>query len=266
MAGETAQTTSGTNQSASAGQSQSQSADQGAQAAASQTTQGSQASTTTQTATAAPEWKRREYVPAAIANADEEERYIRETVARDAAVQSRKLTLPTKPEDYKFGLSPNFKAPQGLEFKLNEADPMVAQYRAFAHKHGLDQAQFTEGLDLIAAVRLGDEQTFQSAKTAELGKLGPNAAARITAVTQWLAASAGDKAAGMIKVLEMAPRADTIEAFEGIIQKSQSQGAAPFNGSGRTQSDPAQIQGYEQMNFAQRRAAQDALARQRKTG
>lgn len=186
-------------------------------------------------------------------------------MARDAAVQSRKLTLPSKPEDYKFGLSPEFKPPQGLEFKLDETDPMVGQYRQFALEHGLDQSAFTKGLDLIAAVRIGEAQQFATAKADQLAKLGVNAPARITAITQWLTAMAGDKAAAMVKVLEMAPMASTVEAFETIIQKATSQGTAPFNGSGRTQSDPTVIAGYDGMTFEQRRHAQDQ-ARQRKSG
>jgi len=233
-------------------------------AAASPTTPPSPASTPTQIA-------RPEYIPEAhwdpATSAPKETfgQYVRDHVAFKAAQDSRKLTLPTKPEDYKFGLSPDFKPPQGLEFKLDEKDPMVGQYRQFALDHGLDQAAFTKGLDLIAAVRVGEAQHFATAKADQLAKLGVNAPARITAITQWLAAMAGDKAAAMIKVLEMAPMASTVEAFETIMQKATSQGMAPFNGGGRTQNDPTVIAGYEGMTFEQRRHAQD-LARQRRTG
>jgi hypothetical protein len=251
------------NQSASGGQNQSQSATgSGAQAGASQGTQSSQDSTPTPIA-------RPEYIPEAHWDAATSAPkptfgdYVKENVAFKAAQDSRRLTLPQKPEDYKFGLSPEFKPPQGIEFKLDEKDPLVGQYRQFALTHGLDQAAFTKGLDLIAAVRLGDAQSFETAKADQLGKLGVNAPARITAVTQWLSAMAGDKAAAMVKVLEMAPMASTVEAFETIMQKATSQGMAPFNGGGRTQKDTTVIPNYEGMTFEQRRFAQDQ-ARQRK--
>lgn len=199
-------------------------------------------------------------MPESIASAADEDKYLRETVANDAATRSRKAALPQKPDDYKFGLSPEFKAPQGLEFKLDEKDPLVGQYRAFAHESGLDQAQFTKGLDLIAALKVGEAQQFNTARTAELGKLGATANDRITSVVQWLTAMAGDKAAGMVGVLQMAPRADTIEALETVIQKFSSQGVANFSARGREHVDAGQeIPGYDKMDFTQRRHAQDQM-------
>lgn len=184
---------------------------------------------------------------------------MRDNAARIAAEDSRRAARPAKAEEYKFGLSPEFKAPQGLEFKLNPDDPLVGQYRNFAVESGLDQAQFTKGLDLIAALRVGEAQQFATAKTAELGKLGPNAQPRVTAVTQWLTAMAGDKAADAVRVLVQAPTASTVEALETIIQKFTSQGGAAFNRSGTEQGDPTatKIPGYEKMSFEQRRHAQD---------
>lgn len=184
---------------------------------------------------------------------------MRNNAAAVAAEASRKAARPQKAEDYKFGLSKDFKPPQGLEFELDEKDPMVGQYRQFALESGLDQAQFTKGLDLIAAMRLGEAQQFQTARTVELGKLGAAANDRITAAVQWLTAMAGDKAAGMVQILQMAPRADTIEALETIIQKVSTQGAANFSAGGRTNPDAnaGKIPGYENMTFEQRRFEQD---------
>lgn len=192
---------------------------------------------------------------------------MRENAARVAAENSRKLTLPKTPADYKFGLSPNFKPPQGMEFKLNENDPLVPLYRDFAHKRGFDQDTFTEGMDLIAALRVGEEQKFGAARTQELAKLGATASDRIAAVTQWATAMGGDKAAGFVDVLKMAPRADTVEFFEAVMQKFTSQGASSFSRSGQTNTDAngGKIPGYEKMSFEQRRQAQDQQ-RQRAAG
>lgn len=208
---------------------------------------------------------RPDYIPeshwdtAASAPKPEFGEYVREHVAFKAAQDSRKLTLPQKPEDYKFGTSPEFVVPQGLEFKFNEGDPLVAKYREFAVANGLDQAAFTKGLDIIGALKVGEAQQFEHAKADQLGKLGVNAPDRIGAVTRWLTAMAGDKAAAMVRVLEQAPVAATVEAFEIVMQKAQSQGAGPFNGGGRTNTDPnaGNIPGYEKMTYEQRRFAQD---------
>lgn len=183
---------------------------------------------------------------------------MRTNAARVAAEDSRKLSRPQKPEEYKFGLSPSFKPPQGLEFKLNENDPLVGQYRNFALKTGLDQAQFTEGLDLIAAVKVGERAEFEAAASAELQKLGPAGKPRIDAIANWWTAMAGDKAKSIINVLRMAPLAETVEAMETVMQKYSSQGAASFSATGRDHdAGNGKIPGYETMSFEQRRFAQD---------
>jgi hypothetical protein len=120
--------------------------------------------------------------------------------------------------------------PQGLEFKLNENDPIVAQYRNFALESGLDQTQFTKGVDLIAALRLSEAQKFAEAQKAEVTKLGAAAHARVDAVKGWLGAMAGDKAADLVRVLETWPIAATVEALENMMQKYGTHGAANFSG------------------------------------
>lgn len=187
--------------------------------------------------------------------------------ARDAAQRSREASRPRNPEDFKFETTPNFKVPAGLEFQLKPDDPMVAQYRNWAIESGLDQSQFSKGLDLIAGIRVGEAQQFATAKTEELGKLGATASDRINSITQWLAAMAGDKAKSMIAVFEQAPTASTVEAFETIMQKFTSQGAGGFNTNGRSVDNPndGKIAGYEGMTFEQRRYAQDQQ-RQRQNG
>jgi hypothetical protein len=70
---------------------------------------------------------------------------------------------------------------------------------------------------------------------------------------------AGDKAQAMVAVLDQAPVAATIEAFEAVMQKFASQNGANFNSSGRVppNGNAGKIAGYETMSFEQRRAAQD---------
>jgi len=183
---------------------------------------------------------------------------VRTLAVESAAAASNRASRPQKAEDFQFGLSKDFKVPQGVEFELNEQDPLVGQYRQFALESGLNQAQFTKGLDLVAAMRLGEAQQFAAARTAELGKLGATANDRITSVVQWLTAMAGDKAAGIVKMFQLAPRADTVEAMETIIQKFVTQGSANFSAGGRVPpADNGKIPGYDKMTFEQRRFEQD---------
>jgi hypothetical protein len=149
-----------------------------------------------------------------------------------------------------------------LDFKLDPDDPAVGMYRAFALKNGFTQDQFTEGLDLVASLRVGEAHAVNKAKAAEVGKLGAAGTQRIDTVTTWLAAMTGDNGAAMVRVLQMCPVADTIVAFESLMQRFQTQGAGAYTPTGRRVETPSgQIPGYETMTFEQRRAAQESLRR-----
>jgi hypothetical protein len=88
----------------------------------------------------------------------------RDLVAHKAAKDSRDLTRPQKAEDFKFGLSPNFTPPAGLDFKLDENDPAVGLYRQFALKNEFTQEQFSEGLDLVASPRVVKRTTSANSR------------------------------------------------------------------------------------------------------
>lgn len=183
---------------------------------------------------------------------------LNDLLARDAEVQSRKLTLPKTPDEYKFGLTEGFKPPEGYEFTLDPADPMVSQYRAFAHESGLDQAQFSKGLDLIAALRLGEAKDYNDAKTAEIAKLGAAGTKRVDVVTQWLGSVAGEEGKALAKVIEYAPVASTIVAFEKLMQKFSSQGSGSFSPAREAAAPPKlSDEEYDKLSFAEKRAYAD---------
>ncbi len=58
---------------------------------------------------------------------------VRGLMERNAIEDSRKATLPAKPEDYKFEVSKNFVAPQGIELTLNDKDPAPPLARQLMH-------------------------------------------------------------------------------------------------------------------------------------
>lgn len=179
-----------------------------------------------------------------------------------ATHDSRVATLPAKPEDYKVELPADFKVPQGVEFKLDEQSPLLAQARQFAHRHQLSQAAYSELLGLYGGSVIGDRQNFETYKAKEVEKLGPTGQARVTAVQTFNRGLVGDKAAASLNT--MLVTADIVQAFEGLMAKFASQGGGSFSQAHRAPADEAgKIPGYESMNFLQRRAAQDA---QRKKG
>lgn len=175
-----------------------------------------------------------------------------------AAERSRKLTLPQAPEAYKDALPADFKPPEGLKFEIDAKDPLIAQYRALAHKRGFDQDTYSEGLGLIASLRVGEQAQIKQAYAAEVAKLGAAGPQRVDAVVQWLNAFGGEKAGALANMFKIAPVASTIEAIEHIMQRVSAQGVTPFNQAHRADApDAGKIPGYDKMSFEQRRLAQD---------
>lgn len=233
---------------------QSGSADQAAQGGASnsnQATAGNQNQTTQtqQQAATKPDW-----ATDAIWDKDKNEikgDAVKELIARDAAEASRRLSLPAKPEDYKLALPKDFTPPQGVEFKLDENDPLFAQARTWAQKNGLTQEAFEQGIGMIAARDVATQQMLKTARDAEIGKLGANGTARVTAVNTFLDAKGLGSLKGMMVTAEIVT---TLEKVVGMLN-----GADTFSQQHRTAPQTnGKIDGYEKMSFEQRRAAQDA--------
>ena len=159
--------------------------------------------------------------------------WINENVAFKAAEDSRKLTLPAKPEDYKAELPKDFVTPDGTKVEFKDTDPLFIEARKTAKDMGLTQEQFSRLLSLHAGAMVNNQQTFKTARDAEIAKLGPTAPARISAIQTWLKAVAGPDAATLIGVLDYAPVAGTVKAFENLISRYSSQGAGGFSQSHR---------------------------------
>lgn len=153
-------------------------------------------------------------------------KFVNDHIAFKAAEDSRLLTLPQKPEDYKLALSKEFKPPPGIEFVPNENDPILPQARAFAKKHGLTQEAFSELVDLHAAGQIGTQQAIANAKTAELQKLGAAGTARMDAATTWLKAQLGDELGK--EVTTYLYTAKQVEAVEKLIANFRTQGAGGY--------------------------------------
>lgn len=180
-----------------------------------------------------------------------------ELSTKDAADAVRKNSLPQTADAYKIELPADFKAPAGVDFKFDDKAPELAQARAMAHAKGWTQQDFSEALGIFAAAKISEQATIDSARKAEVAKLGATGPARVDSVTQWMDA----QGLGVLKSTMVT--AAQVQAWEAHITKLTSQGSASFSQSHRVAPDQAKIPGYENMSFEQRRHAQDQLAARR---
>lgn len=170
-------------------------------------------------------------------------------LVRDAAEQVRRAALPQKPEDYKVAVSANFKPPEGVEFKLDEADPHWGHFRTWAHRNGVSQDAAHELIDIFGGYMGASEQKVAAARNAEIQKLGATGVARIQAIETFLdAAGVGDLKARIFTGKDVA-------AFERLIARMVSQGAAPMPQGGREPPDIAgrvSAESYDKMSAGDR--------------
>jgi hypothetical protein len=182
---------------------------------------------------------------------------------RRALEESRKLTLPATPADYKAELPPSFQTPQGIEFKFDERDPALVLARDFAHRHKLSQEQFSEMAGVYASTKVREMAALNAAVQAEIQKLGAAGTSRVTAVQNWLNAVAGPELGAHLNKAMFS--AKIVEGFEKVMRHVTAQGGSNFSHSGREppKTNNGEIPGYDNMIFSERRAAQERFAGRR---
>ncbi len=186
---------------------------------------------------------------------------VSQAIAHQIEQNARKAALPQDPRGYQLTLPPDFQAPAGVTFEFDANDPLLAKSRELAHKRGMDQESYSDFLGLYAASKIGEQQTLGTARAAEMAKLGSAAQARIDAIDTWLKARVGQKGALMAAQLRQYPVASMVEMWEDVMRAFSGQGAADYSQSGRHVEEPTgKIPNYENLSFAQKRAAQDAAA------
>jgi hypothetical protein len=171
--------------------------------------------------------------------------------ARVAAEDVAKLSRPQAPDAYKVELPQDFKLPPGVDFKLKTDDPLWSQARSWAHKHGLSQDAFQEGIALIAGDKVGTEQTIKAAKDAEIAKLGAAGTTRVDNVKTWLTAM------GAGQLMSRLFTAGDVQVMESLITKFQRQGGAPFSAGGRIPPEaPGKVDDatYDKMSYTEKKA------------
>jgi hypothetical protein len=159
----------------------------------------------------------------------------RALVARDAAARSKELSRPQSPDGYRAEPPSDFKPPDGLNFQFNAADPLLHQARAVAHAEGLSQEGFSRLLAIYAGSKVGEAQTINNARNAEIQKLGANGPSRFMAVETFLKGKLGE--AGGAQIAARICTASDVEQFEKLVATFTSQGGASFSQRGREAPD-----------------------------
>jgi hypothetical protein len=180
--------------------------------------------------------------------------HINQLATRAAAEDSRKLSLPQVPDAYKVALPADFVPPQGVEAKIDEANPLWGQAKAWAHKHGLSQDAFNEAVGLVMGERIGSEAQIRSARDAEVAKLGPAGPARIDALSRFFGSYLGaqEGQAVMARVFT----ANDVSVMEKLVAKVTGGGAFKHGGRepdlpGRvTDAEFAKMSNAERLNYA----------------
>jgi hypothetical protein len=195
-----------------------------------------------------------------VRDSDHSEQAVVDALAFKAEQDVRKQSLPPSPDKYEVKLPPSFKAPEGVKFEFDMNDPALKNFREMAHARGMDQETFSDALGIYAANKISEQQRLAPARAAELSKLGSAAENRINSVETWLKARVGNKADLIVSQMRAYPVAAMVETFETLMRDFSNQGGADFTQHGRSEQErpTGKIAGYENMTFAQKRAAQTA--------
>jgi hypothetical protein len=178
-----------------------------------------------------------------------------EIMERQGAEDARKLTLPASPDAYELKTSESFKPPAGVTFEFNKDDPVLAQARQLAHARGMDQQTFSDFLDVYASDRIREMTKINTARNAEIARLGTMAPQRIDAIKTFLHGTLGSELGGALEMMLCTER--QVRGFEKIIERVSRQGGTPFSQGHREGEPPkGKIPGYANMSFEQKRAAQ----------
>jgi hypothetical protein len=181
---------------------------------------------------------------------------------RKGLEDSRRAQMPERPGDYSLDLPSDFQLPEGVaewQWKMDDPvlTPLLGQAKEWAHSNGLSQVEFSKVMSLFAQHQLSEQRMFADAKRSELEKLGSAAPTRVDAVRTWVHAMVGDAAPHLLRVLEQAPMASTIVAFEKLMSRWSSQGIGGSPGAHRDGTDgrgPQRIsdEAYSKLSYTEK--------------
>jgi hypothetical protein len=147
---------------------------------------------------------------------------LQDAIAAHAADVARKAGLPDDPSKYEFGVPKDFQVPGGIEIKFDPARPEAQDLARWAHRHGISQDAFREVLAIEATRQAREVSGLNAARQAEIDRLGATGVSRVMAVEAFLDGMGASDLKGRIFT------GKDVAAFERIIQRVVSQGAAPM--------------------------------------
>lgn len=164
--------------------------------------------------------------------------------------------MPKTPDEYKATLPKDFQAPQGIEYKIDDANPIWSQARQLMHDIDTGkvsgQAAFEKMIALYAANEVSTVQNLKTARDAEVAKLGPTGSARVTAAQNFLNAQLGEELGTVVGGMLVTAR--HVEGFEKLMAAFRGQGSGAYSPS-RSPAEPARVsqEQYDKMSYSQQK-------------
>jgi hypothetical protein len=125
---------------------------------------------------------------------------------------------------YQPTLPPDYKLPEGVEFKIDISDPSYVELAAFAKARGWTQEEFSSILQVEAARRVREQQAFKAAVDKEIAALGVTGTSRITAIETWIPGQVGDDLGSALRGMTVTEK--IVRGFEALAAKHTTQGHA----------------------------------------
>jgi len=116
--------------------------------------------------------------------------------------------VPTSPGDYDV----NVNVPEGMEWNVDESDPMLGWFREKAHNYGLNQKEF----DSLVNEYISMDNTRGPDWNEEAEALGEHADRRLERVDTWASTNLSEEAYG--KFANIRADAGTVKLFEELME------------------------------------------------
>jgi hypothetical protein len=178
---------------------------------------------------------------------------------RHAIEQSRKATMPADANGYKIELPADFQQVAGSEVRIDQADPAWADAKAWAHRNGISQDEFSKLAGVYAAARRARLQHLPRRAVPRYPSSAQTQRERIDAIAAWWNAHTGDDGKVLKSILTMAPTAGTVKSFENLMRKFSTQGSGGYSRAGRDAGELGHDQGkvsdaeYQRMTVTERK-------------
>jgi diadenosine tetraphosphate (Ap4A) HIT family hydrolase len=134
--------------------------------------------------------------------------------------------VPPTPAEYKISLD-GWTAPEGVTVEIDEAHPLAAPARDFAHKHNLPQEAMNDLVRMQADYVAAEAKKFNEGMVASKQKLGANAQTRIDAVQTALIGRLGEPGKALVGTLISA---EIVQGFEALLRTTAAPGPSANNG------------------------------------